>query len=62
MSRGFYIIFICGILVSTTFLYFFFKDIELSKLNFDNLNYNLFLSALAFVRGVLFGNGSATSR
>jgi len=47
MSRGFYIIFICGILVSTTFLYFFFKDIELSKLNFDNLNYNLFLSALA---------------
>lgn len=47
MSRGFYIIFTCGILISATFLYFFFKDIQFNKLNFDNLNYKFFLFALS---------------
>lgn len=47
MSRGFYIIFTCGILISATFLFFFFKDIQFNKLNFDNLNYKFFLFALS---------------
>lgn len=55
MSKKLYFFFIVGILISSFFSYFFFKDIQFSKLSFKHLNYNYLILALSLsVLSLLF--------
>ena len=48
MSRTFYFIFLTGILISSIFLIYFFRDADFGKLKFDNINYRFIILAIFF--------------